>query len=167
MTVEKGYKQPAVLSILKSGNKLLLLKRLKEPNKGKYTPVGGKIDPYESPVHTAIRETYEETGIRISDPQYCGVMVETSPTKYNWICFVYLSEIEYIDPPECNEGTLEWIGFSDLKSIPAPATDWFIYKYVIENRTFMLNVEYDKQLNILSMFEEIKNERLDFNMGSE
>jgi 8-oxo-dGTP diphosphatase len=166
LTVEEGYKQPAVLSILKSGNELLLLKRIKEPNKDKFTPVGGKIDPYESAIETVIRETCEETGIRISDPKYCGVMVETSPTKYNWICFVYLSEIEYIDPPECNEGTLEWIEFSDLKSIPAPATDWFIYQYVIENRTFMLNVEYDEQLNIISMYEEIKNERLDFNLDS-
>lgn len=160
MTVKEGIKQPAVLSVLKSGNKLLLLKRIKEPNKDKYTPVGGKIDPYENPVDTTIRETFEETGIKISNPKYCGVMVESSPGKYNWICFVYLSEIEYVDPPECNEGTLEWIEFSDLKNIPAPPTDRFIYQYVVENRTFMLNVEYDEHLNILSMYEEIEGEEL-------
>jgi 8-oxo-dGTP diphosphatase len=166
MRVIEGDKQPAVLSILKSGNKLLLLKRIKDPNKDKYTPVGGKIDPFESPVETTIRETYEETGIKITDPKYCGVMVETSPTKYNWICFVYLSEIEFLEPPECNEGILEWIEFSELKSIPTPATDWFIYQYVVENRTFMLNVNYDEQLNILSMHEEIKGEELDLNITS-
>jgi 8-oxo-dGTP diphosphatase len=49
MYVSNGHKQPAVLSVLKSGNQFLLLKRAKEPNKGKYTPVGGKIEPYEDP----------------------------------------------------------------------------------------------------------------------
>ncbi len=163
MTVKEGIKQPAVLSILKSGSKLLLLKRIKEPNKDKYTPVGGKIDPFENPVAATIRETYEETGIKISDPEYCGIMVESSPTKYNWICFVYLSEIEYVDPPECNEGTLEWIDFSDLKNIPTPPTDWFIYQYIVQNKTFMLNVDYDKNLNILSMREEINGMDLNIN----
>jgi len=166
MTVREGHKQPAVLSILKSGNKFLLLKRLKEPNKDKYTPVGGKIEPYESPVATTIRETFEETGIKIKNPKYCGVMVESSPTKYNWICFVYISEINFIDPPECNEGTLEWIEFAKLKEIPTPETDWFIYQYAAENKNFMLNVEYDTLLNIISMSEEIEGKKLDFSMTS-
>ena len=30
-----------------------------------YTPVGGKIDPYESPYDAAIRETFEETVIKV------------------------------------------------------------------------------------------------------
>ena len=160
MYVSNGHKQPAVLCILKSGDRFLLLKREKEPNKGKYTPVGGKIDPYESPIHSAIRETFEETGIRITDPKCCGVMVESSPTNYNWICFVYLAEIEQIDPPACKEGKLEWIKFSELLEIPIPKTDWHIYKYLVENKNFMFNVEYDQQLNIISMIEEIENKLL-------
>ncbi len=157
MYVSGGHKQPAVLCILKSGDRFLLLKREKEPNQGKYTPVGGKIDPHESPLHAAVRETFEETGIRIADPKYCGVMVETSPTDYNWICFVYLAEIAPIDPPPCKEGRLKWIDSSNLADIPTPRTDWHIYKHVIENRPFMLNVEYDQHLNILSLREEIEN----------
>ncbi|MCX6354136.1 MAG: NUDIX domain-containing protein [Candidatus Aureabacteria bacterium] len=160
MYVSNGHKQPAVLCILKSGDRFLLLKRKKEPNKGKYTPVGGKIDPYENPIHSAIRETLEETGIRITNPKYCGVMVESSPTNYNWICFVYLAEIEHIDPPACKEGTLEWIGFSKLFGIPAPKTDWHIYKYLVDNKNFMFNIEYDQELNIISMREEIENKLL-------
>jgi len=160
MYVSNGHKQPAVLCILKSGDRFLLLKREKEPNKDKYTPVGGKIDPYESPIHSASRETFEETGIRITDPKYCGVVVESSPTNYNWICFVYLAEIAHIDPPACKEGKLEWIKFSELLEIPTPKTDWHIYKYVVENKNFMFNVEYDQQLNIISMREEIENKLL-------
>jgi 8-oxo-dGTP diphosphatase len=156
MYVSEGYKQPAVLIILKSGDQFLLLKRKKPPNEGRYTPVGGKLDPYESPTKAAIRETYEETGINVSDLQYCGIMVESSPTKYNWICIIYLAEIEHIEPPNCNEGILEWIPISKLSEIPTPATDGFIYQYVAESKNFMFNVEYDRELNILGMIEEIQ-----------
>ena len=157
MYISNGHKQPAVLSILKSENHFLLLKREKEPNKGKYTPIGGKLDPFESPIKTVIRETFEETGIQINNPEYCGVMVESSPTNYNWICFVYLAEIDYIEPPQCNEGRLDWIEISELLNIPTPATDLYIYRYVLEKQKFMFNVEYDENLNILEIKEEIEN----------
>jgi hypothetical protein len=39
LKVEKGLKRIANLCVLKNDNKFLLLKRLKEPNKNKYTPV--------------------------------------------------------------------------------------------------------------------------------
>jgi len=157
MNIDEGFKQPAVIVILKSDDRFLLLKRKKSPNKDKYTPVGGKIDPFESPYKAAIRESYEETGIKVTDLKYCGLMVESSPTKYNWICFVYLSEIEYILPPECNEGELHWIPLTSLSEIPTPTTDRFIYEYVAKSKNFMFNVEYDQELNIIKMNEEIAN----------
>jgi 8-oxo-dGTP diphosphatase len=160
MYVSGGHKQPAVLNILKNDNRLLLLKRLKEPNKGKFTPIGGKLDPFESPYAAVIRETREETGILVTDIRYCGIMVETSPTNYNWICFTYLSEIDFLDPPECSEGELVWINYAELLKVPTPATDWHIYKYITDRKNFMFNVEYDDQLNIVSIKEEIENRQL-------
>ncbi len=160
MYVTEGHKQPAVLVILKAKDQFLLLKRKKSPNEGKYTPVGGKLDPFESPLNAAIRETYEETSIQITDPSYCGVMVESSPTKYNWICFVYMSEINYQSPPDCNEGVLDWIPLAQLSEIPTPETDRFIYEYVAKSKNFMFNVEYDQDLNILEMTEEIQKLKL-------
>ena len=69
MTPE-GLKRVAVFCIIKSGDQYLLLKRAKAPNQGKFVPVGGKIDPYESPMQAVIRETMEETGISISAPKF-------------------------------------------------------------------------------------------------
>jgi 8-oxo-dGTP diphosphatase len=160
MRQTEGYKQPAVLVILKANNQFLLLKRKKEPNKGKYTPVGGKLDPFETPYKAAIRETFEETGIEVTNMKYCGLMVETSPIKYNWICFVYLSEIDYQTPPECNEGKLDWIPITNLSEIPTPATDKYIYHYVADSKNFMFNVDYDHNLNIIEINEEIENKKI-------
>ena len=36
------------MCILQQGDQFLLLKRGKEPNKGMYVPVGGKLEPFEN-----------------------------------------------------------------------------------------------------------------------
>ena len=155
MKIPTGLKKSAVLCILKNQGSFLLLKRLKEPNKDMYTPVGGKLDPYENPNETAIRETREETGIEVASFQFCGILVESSPTKYNWINFVYVAEIEHQPPPPCNEGTLEWISFDNVLQVPTPKTDWLIYKYVLEGTPFIFNADFDNELNLLKMVDEL------------
>ena len=51
----------------KSGKKLLMCKRKKEPFKGKFNFVGGKVEPNETEDEAAYRELYEETGISKND----------------------------------------------------------------------------------------------------
>ncbi|MCC7318356.1 MAG: NUDIX domain-containing protein [Bacteroidales bacterium] len=155
-----GLKRAATICILRHGDKFLLLKRFKEPNKDKFTPVGGKLDPFESPLNSAIRETFEETGISVKTMKYCGILTETSPTEYNWTEYVYIADIDFISPPDCNEGTLEWISFHDLLSVPTPKTDWHIYKYILDEKPFAFSAEYNEQLTLLSMTEEIENVKI-------
>ena len=158
LNIPVGFKKVAVLCVLKNGHNFLLLKRLKEPNKDNYTPVGGKLDPFENPYDAALRETWEETGIQVPSMKYGGTLVESSPTTYNWISFVYIAEINFTPPPACNEGTLEWIEFEDVLNIPTPKTDWFIYKYLLEEKPFAFNAQYDKELNLIEMKDELTNE---------
>lgn len=54
-----GIKRKAILCILRHEDNFSLLKRLKEPNRDNFTPVGGNIYPFESPLKSAIRETFE------------------------------------------------------------------------------------------------------------
>lgn len=154
--VASGLKRTAVLCVLRHQDRFLLLRRLKEPNKDKYTPVGGKLDPYESPIDAAIRETREETGISVSGMRYAGMLVETSPTDYNWTGFVYVAAIDDMPPPPCNEGTLEWITLDQVLQVPTPPTDWFIYQYIVESRPFAFHADYDADLQLLRMREELE-----------
>jgi len=157
MKIPSGLKKAATLCVLKNGRSFLLLKRLKEPNKDKFTPVGGKLDPYESPLEAAIRETFEETGIKVDHMKFCGLLTETSPVDYNWINYVYLAEIKNVAPPPCNEGELNWIHFEEVLSLPTPKTDWFIYKYILENRSFAFNAKFNENIELVTMTEEIEN----------
>lgn len=143
--------------VLRHKEEFLLLKRSKMPNAGMYVPVGGKVEPYERPIDTAVRETAEETGIQLAHEQlvYGGVLTETSPTRYNWLCFIFMADINRIPPPPCDEGTLHWIPRSELLNVPTPPTDWQIYEYLLNRQPFALDAVYDAKLNLLEMREEI------------
>jgi 8-oxo-dGTP diphosphatase len=160
MQIQTGIKKAAALCVLKHKDSFLLLKRNKEPNAGMYAPVGGKIDPFETPKQAAIRETFEETGIQVPDMNYCGVLTESSPSRYNWISFIYIAEIEFMEPPPCDEGTLEWISAKNLSKIPMPPTDLIIYTYILDNKQFAFNAIYDAELNMTQLIEEIAGVRI-------
>jgi len=157
-----GLKKAAVLCILKHQEQFLLLQRGKEPHKGQYIPVGGKVEPFEDPLSAVVREVFEETGLKLDKKnlQFIGVLSETSPVNFNWINFVYCAEIDFFTPPTCVEGSLHWIDKEDIPSTSMPQTDGFFFKYLEEKAPFMLDALYDESLNLLSLVEEIRKEKL-------
>ncbi len=156
----KGIKKVATLCVLKNEKYFLLLKRYNEPNKNMYVPVGGKLKAFETPVEGVVRETKEETGIHLHNPTLCGVLTESSPIDYNWISYIFCQDIDMIIPPESEEGILEWIKFKDISRIPTPKTDHFIYEFILKNKKFIIDAQYDKNLNLISMREEITDQSL-------
>ena len=58
----------------KDENKILMCKREKEPYKGKFNLVGGKVELGEDELHAAYRELQEETGITDNDIKLKHVM---------------------------------------------------------------------------------------------
>lgn len=55
-------------------DKILMCKREKEPYKGKYNLVGGKVELDEEELHAAYRELQEETGITNEDIELSHLM---------------------------------------------------------------------------------------------
>lgn len=146
--------------ILRAGGQYLLLKRAKAPNAGKYVPVGGKLEAMERPLEAAVRETREETGLSIEAPQFCGILCETAPIDYNWLCYIYLADIDFQPPPPCDEGQLEWISAERLAEIPTPPTDLAIYDYVRRGEKFVIEAVYDSGLRLLYLQEELSGRDL-------
>ena len=142
--------------ILRNKEQFLLLKRANPPHPGKYLPVGGKLEPFEDPYAAAIRETFEETGLHLDHLSFCGILIESSPTPYNWQSSIYLSDIEYMTPPFCDEGQLEWVPFQKIPKIPTPETDWQIYQYAMIQKPFVFNAIYNEHLSLIKMTEEIE-----------
>lgn len=160
--VTLGLKRAAVLCVLKSksSNNYLLLKRDKEPHLNKYIPVGGKLEPFEAPDDAAKREVFEETGVTINDLKLQGIMTETSPVKFNWINYIYVGTVDEFTPNYCNEGSLEWVPEERILELPTPTTDWYIYKLLLQKDFFVLDAQYDKELNLKLLKNKIDESTL-------
>ncbi len=75
----------AVGAILEYGEKVLLIKRAKEPGRGKLDLPGGFVDPKESAEEAVIREVKEELKIDIKEPKYLG----SYPNIYQYEGVIY------------------------------------------------------------------------------
>lgn len=109
--------------------RLLLLKRLKAPNLGLISPIGGKLDVAsgESPAQCAQREIREEAGldIPIDRLHLVGLVSEQAfEGTGHWLMFVYrvLGPVR-VQPHDMREGRLDWFSFDDLQHLPVPDTD--------------------------------------------
>ncbi|MEM7534273.1 MAG: NUDIX domain-containing protein [Chloroflexota bacterium] len=90
---------------------------------GAYNGVGGHIEAGEDVYQSAIREVAEETGIEGCTLSLRGVVnidIGFSPENplRGVMMFVFTGESPTRTVIESNEGTLEWIPLSELKSYP-------------------------------------------------
>ncbi len=119
------------ICFIKKENGILMLNRNKKPNMGMWNGVGGKIEGNESHFDSVIRETFEETGIKMDNPVYTGNVVWKS-NRGDGGMYVYLSDmpkgIDVQTPISTIEGILEW------KSI-----DWIVNS---DNRGVVPNIKY-------------------------
>jgi 8-oxo-dGTP diphosphatase len=108
----------ATLCYVRSGGHTLMIHRVKvagDMHAGKWNGLGGKFEPGETPEECAIREIWEEAGLKASNPRLRGII--TFPGFANdedWYTFLFVVEEfegELIDSPE---GILKWVPDSGL-----------------------------------------------------
>jgi len=126
----------AVLCYLRDAQgRQLMLHRAKSPNRGLYSPIGGKLEPAtgESPHQCAIREIFEETGLELDVTQVrmSGLIAETAYEHAgHWLIFLFEAAhaIDHndIQSMHFDEGQLEWIEPDRVGDLPLPDTDRLI-----------------------------------------
>lgn len=124
-----AYKIAVLCDLRDAQGRLLLIRRAKDPNKGLYSPIGGKLDTAsgESPAMCARREILEEAGIDvpIERLRLGGLISEHGyQGQTNWLMFWFrvLGAVN-ITPHSIREGDLEWHAAQELDSLPMPDTD--------------------------------------------
>ncbi len=88
-----------------------------DENKGKWIGVGGKFEEGESPEDCMLRETFEETGINVTDYRYRGIVTFVSDiyeTEHMHL-FTANSDTDKFIP--CDEGELKWIEKEKISSL--------------------------------------------------
>ena len=123
------YKIAVLCYLFDARGRMLLIQRLNEPNKGLYSPIGGKLhmDEGESPAACAQREIEEEAGIHIdlSDLQLTGLASEHAfADETHWLMFCYEVMIPVsVTRTQIREGKLEWHDPATILELNIPDTD--------------------------------------------
>lgn len=99
------------ICFIKKDNEILLLNRNKKPNMGLWNGVGGKIEINESAYDGVIRETFEETGIKLEEAVFAGNVIWKSNNGESGM-HVFIADLpkgsSIHTPVKMEEGVLDW-----------------------------------------------------------
>jgi 8-oxo-dGTP diphosphatase len=131
------YKIAVLVFLENARGELLLMLRAKPPNLGVWSPIGGKLETStgESPFECAVRETFEETGLKVeSDDLHLFAMIAEKAYEghSHWLMFLFKCRLPIPAlPPEIAEGRFAFYTRADIDRLPIPETDrtalWPIY----------------------------------------
>ncbi|MBI3881286.1 MAG: NUDIX domain-containing protein [Verrucomicrobia bacterium] len=123
------YKIATLLYCFNERGEVLLLERAQEPNRGLWSPPGGKLhqDDGESPHACAAREAHEELGLELTprDLHLTGLVSEHGyEGQAHWLMFLFevqprLGKV----PPPMREGRFQFFSRAALDGISLPQTD--------------------------------------------
>ena len=137
----------STLCYLEQGDAYLMLHRVKKKhdmNHDKWIGVGGKFQEGESPEDCVLRETWEETGLTLTEYRYRGLVTFVSdqyPTEY---MHLFTAAAWTGTPHPCNEGELAWIRKAELLSLPLWEGDRIFLKLLDDDVPFFsLKLRYD------------------------
>jgi 8-oxo-dGTP diphosphatase len=123
------HKISTLLYTFDSEDRVLLLQRQREPNRGLWSPPGGKLMTTvgESPYACARREAVEELGLQVplSDLHLTGLVSESGyEGTAHWLMFLFeiRTRLHQV-PPAIDEGRFEFFARGDLESLAIPSTD--------------------------------------------
>ncbi len=102
------------LLFLTSGDEVLLIRKKRGHGAGKINGPGGKIDPGETPLQAALRETREETGVHVPDATLMAEFRFLDLVAQQWYGYVFLAHDFQGTPVETAEADPYWCPISEL-----------------------------------------------------
>jgi 8-oxo-dGTP diphosphatase len=124
------YKVATLIYCFDPDDRVLLMRRAQEPNRGLWSPCGGKLhmDTGESPYACACREAREETGVTLepSELHLTGLVSEHGYAgTAHWLMFLFEVKPRLTAlPPPHREGAFGFFSRADLDDLDdLPQTD--------------------------------------------
>jgi len=126
------------LCYLDINDQTLMLHRVKKKNDvnhDKWIGIGGKFEHGESPEECMLREFREETGLTLREWAYRGIVTFVSE---DWCEYMHLFTGTKVEGTmrECDEGTLEWVPWKEITSLPIWEGDKVFLRLLREREAF-------------------------------
>ena len=109
----QGEIKATLLFVVRSGE-ILLIEKKRGHGAGKINGPGGKIDPGESPLECAIRETQEELLISVKTARKVAELWFQMSDYPSLLCHVYLADDFDGEPTETEEAVPLWVPLDQI-----------------------------------------------------
>ncbi len=107
--------------VIRRDGKVLLYKRVKAPEAGHWSIVGGKVDHMEAAAVAAKREACEETGLVIGDIAFlCTSEQIIAEDGQHWLSLIYVTDDIEGEPSLTEPDKLSDMGWFAMDELPAP-----------------------------------------------
>lgn len=151
-------------TVLINQDKILMIKK---PSKNWYSAPGGKMEFGESVLQAAIREFYEETGLRLINPKLSSVFTfviedEEEKSQYQWMMHTFVAnDFDGELLIESKEGKLEWVSTHDISNLPMAEGDRLLIEHAISPSKDVLTGTflYTNQFKLLNHTIDIEYEK--------
>jgi len=100
--------EATLLFVLPGNGQVLLIHKKRGLGSGLINAPGGRIEPGEDPRDAAVRETFEEVGLRVRNPANAGLLRFHALDGYNVLVHVFTCRAYEGIPTETDEATPEW-----------------------------------------------------------
>ena len=113
-------KNTTLCYIERDGAYLLLhrVRKANDENRDKWIGIGGHFEENESPEDCVCREALEETGLRLLEPRYCGIVTFVSDRWEGEYMHLFHAERFTGRLKDCDEGVLEWVPKERFQGLP-------------------------------------------------
>lgn len=108
---------PAAAVVPVKGNKILLGRRSRSPQKGKWDVIGGFVEAGEDPKEAAVREAKEETNLDVKILDFIGIYMDKylyNGTNFDVMIIYYVVDAKGEAIPADDVGEIMWFDIDDL-----------------------------------------------------
>ena len=126
-------------------SKVLVQAKIDDDYEGITFP-GGHVEKGESFTDAVIREVFEETGLKISAPQLCGIKDWTNDDGSRYMVLLYKTNKYEGELISSDEGEVYWIKLDEMKS-----------KHLAEGMNKMLDVFLNNDVSEYFFYKEHDN----------
>ena len=144
------HKITTLVYLFNGKGELLMLHRRKKPNRGLWSPIGGKLhtDEGESPYECAAREVREEAGLKVNekDLHLAGLVAEHGyEGEHYWLMFLFecKKKLAHLPAPH-DEGDFEFVPVRKVSKLKIPHTDkQILWPLFLKHRGGFFSVKID------------------------
>jgi len=146
-------RERATLCFIHKDGRLLLIRKRRGFGAGKVNAPGGKIEPGETALQSAIRETQEEIAVVPIEPEQRGELHFQFADGYSLHCAVFLAEDLHGEPQETSEATPFWVAADKVPYDAMWEDDRHWLPLLLDGKTFVGFFTFDGEAMVTKRIE--------------